>query len=117
MSEKVIRLGEKEVALRCSGATYIKYRNEFKADLFVELQKFSDTEDGVLPDGAMETLLRATYIMAKQANPGIKENLEEWLDQFELMETVGLQEAFELIVSGNTTLDEAKKNNNQQSEK
>lgn len=117
MSERVVVIDKKEVALRCSGATYIKYRNEFKSDLFVELQKFSDNETGMLPDGAMETLLRATYVMAKQADKNIKENFEDWLDQFDLIGSVsGLQDVLELITGSNLTLDEAKKNNDQQSE-
>lgn len=114
MSERIVMIDGKEVALRCSGATYIKYRNEFKSDLFVELQKFADTEDGNLPDGAMETLLRATYVMAKQADKKIKDSFEDWLDQFDLLGSVtGLQDALELIMGSNLTLDEAKKNNEQ----
>ena len=118
MSEKIVKIDGREVALRCSGATYIKYRNEFKSDLFVELQKFGENEDGTLPDGAMETLLKATYVMAKQANKDIKENFEDWLDQFDLIGSVsGLEDVLNLIMGNNVTLDEAKKNNDQQNEK
>lgn len=118
MSERIVHIDGKEVALRCSGATYIKYRNEFKGDLFTELQKFSEGDGNTLPDGAMQTLLQATYIMAKQKDPSIKENFEDWLDQFDLMGSVsGLQDVLELIAGNNLTLEEAKKNKDQQSEK
>ena len=118
MSERIVNIDGKEVALRCSGATYIKYRNEFKSDLFTELQKFSEGDGETLPEGAMETLLKATYVMAKQADPTIKENFEDWLDQFDLMGSVtGIKDVLELITGNNLTLDEAKKNNDQQNGK
>lgn len=117
MSERIVNIDGKEVALRCSGATYIKYRNEFKSDLFVELQKFTEGDGVTLPDGAMETLLRATYVMAKQADKNIKDNFEDWLDNFDLLGSVsGIQEVLELIMGSNLTLDEAKKNNEQPNE-
>ena len=119
MSEKIVKIDGKEVALRCSGATYIKYRNEFKGDLFVELQKFSQsTEEGAIPEGALETLLKATYVMAKQANKTITMSFEDWLDQFDLLGSFsGLEDVLELIMGSNLTLDEAKKNKDQQTEK
>ena len=118
MSERIVKIDGKEVALRCSGATYIRYRNEFKKDLFVELQKFASMADGGLNDGAMETLLRATYVMAKQADKTITMGFEDWLDQFDLMGVMtGLEDALELITGSQLTLDEAKKNNNQPTEK
>lgn len=118
MSEKIVQIDGKDVALRCSGATYIKYRTTFKKDLFVEMQKMGEsvTEDGMLGEGAIEVMLRATYIMARQADSSIDIDFEEWLDQFSLMGAVeGIEGVYELLLGDRETLDEAKKNNDQMS--
>ena len=92
--EKIVRIDGKDVALRASGATYIRFRNMFHKDLFVELQKMSEnvSEDGAMPEGAIEVLLQATYVMATQATPKLKEtSFEDWLDQFSLRFSVRIK--------------------------
>lgn len=116
--EKVIKIDGKDVALRASGATYIRFRNMFHKDLFVELQNISATvsEDGTMPDGALEVLLQATYVMATQATPDLKEtSFEDWLDQFSLMGSVeGIQGVYALLGADQETLESPKKKNEQQ---
>lgn len=117
--EKVITIGDKDIKLRSSAATYIKYRRVFKEDLFKTLQDMTKEmgEDGDIPDGAVAVLLQAAYIMALQADPKMTMDLETWLDQFELLDSIhGIQGVFEMLMGDQNTIDEAKKKNDQPSE-
>ena len=108
------------VMMKCSGATYIKYRAEFHEDLFSRIQKIVEAiQDGdTMPDGAVETLLKAAYIMAKQATPSDGRNFEDWLDQFSLIGAIdNVQGVYDLLLADRETLEEPKKKNDQQSGK
>lgn len=114
--EKVIQIGNKDIKLRSSAATYIKYRRVFKEDLFKTLQDMTKQigEDGDIPDGAVAILLQAAYIMAGQADPKMTSDIETWLDQFELLDSInGIQGVFEMLMGDQVTIDEAKKKNDQ----
>ena len=118
--EKVIKIGEKDIKLRSSAATYIKYRRVFKEDLFKTLQEMSKEigDDGNIPDGAVATLFQAAYIMACQADPKMTMDIDTWLDQFELLDSINnIQGVFEMLMGDQLTIDEAKKKNDQPSEK
>lgn len=116
--EKVVKIGDKDVKLRSSAATYIKYRREFKEDLFKTLQGMTKDlgDNGEIPDGAVAVLLQAAYIMAGQADPNMKKDFDSWLDQFELLDSVNTQGVFEMLMGDQVTIDEAKKKNDQQNE-
>ena len=117
--EKVIKIGDKDVKLRSSAATYIKYRRVFKEDLFKTLQDMTKEigEDGNIPDGAVAVLLQAAFIMAGQADPKMTNDIDTWLEQFELMDSInGIQGVFEMLMGDQVTIDEAKKKNDQQNE-
>ena len=117
--EKVIQIGNKDVKLRSSAATYIKYRRVFKEDLFKSLQDMSKEigDEGNIPDGAVAILLQAAFIMAQQADPKTTTDIDTWLDQFELIDSInGIQGVFELLMGDQVTIDEAKKKKNQPSE-
>lgn len=114
--EKVITIDGKDIKCRCSAATYIKYRNVFKEDLFTQLQESAKNfgDEGMIPEGTVAILLQAAYIMALQGDKNEKRNFEEWLDQFELMGTVnGIQGVYELLLGNQITIDEAKKKKDQ----
>lgn len=119
MSEKIIKIDGKEVAVRCSAATYVLYRMAFKEDLFSGMQKMSEQvqeNGGAIPEGAIEIMLKALYIMAKQANKKETKPFEEWLEQFSLMGPVeAVNDVYDLLLNDQETLDEAKKNNDQPS--
>ena len=118
--EKVIKIGDKDVKLKSSAATYIKYRRVFKEDLFKTLQDMTKEigDDGAIPDGAVAVLLQAAYIMAGQADPKINCDIETWLDQFELIDSInGIQGVFEILMGDQVTIDEAKKKSDQLSDK
>lgn len=114
MSKKTIKIDGIDVALESNGATYIRYRNYFKEDLFVAMERLGNSGDsGEIPDGAAETMLRAMYIMAQQGKPKEEESLEfeEWLSQFSMLGPVNAaNEIYDLLLGDQVTLDEAKKN-------
>lgn len=117
--EKTIIIDGNEVAVKCSAATYILYRQEFKSDLFADLQKLAAAiGDGEsIPEGAIDILLRATYIMAKQATPH-KKTYIEWADQFDLLGGIdGIQAIYSFLLEDRQTLAEPKKKSDQPSDK
>lgn len=121
---KTVLIDGMEVALRCSGATPIYYRSHFHGDLLVEFNRLiagqGTDEDGVnaedLPDGAIELLIKAGYIMARQADPTEKRTFEEWADQFSLMGLMNdIGVIADMLIEDRHTEDEPKKNTDQPS--
>ena len=118
---KTITIDGIDVALKCTGATSVLYRREFGKDLFFFFFKYAknvnDNEDGAIPEGAIDMLEEAAYIMAKQANPSEKRDFVAWLDQFNMMALVqDIAKVAEIIVEDRLTLDEAKKKSDQAQE-
>ena len=81
----MIKIGDKEVALRTTGATLLRYKLQFGKDLLTELIKL----DGAYQNGELqaekldfEMFFNVLWVMAKTATPDIKPPLE-WLDEFE----------------------------------
>lgn len=122
---KTITLDGIEVALRASGATPILYRTLFHKDLIVSFNKLilrqgedqDETNPDELPDGAIELLMEAAYVMARQADKNERRPFEEWLDQFSFMglaQDVG--KVADILIDNDETIDEAKKNEDQQIE-
>lgn len=115
---KEVTIDGVNVALKCSAVTYIKYRALFHEDLFTGLQKVgAQIQDGeALPDGAVEILLKATYIMALQGNPKERRSFEEWLDQFSLKGSLdGIGEVYDILLGDEETIEDPKKKNDRQS--
>lgn len=116
---KTITIDGIDVALKCTGATSVLYRKEFGKDLFVEFNKYAKNigEDGEIPEGAIDMLQEAAYIMAKQANPNIKDYIS-WLDQFNMMGMVqDISQIADFIVEDRKTVSEPKKPSDQAQEK
>lgn len=83
--EKMIKIGDKEVALRTTGATLLRYKMQFGKDLLTELIKLDGTyQNGDLQAEKLdfEMFFNILWVMAKTANPDIKPPIE-WLDEFE----------------------------------
>ena len=85
---KVINIGGVDVAFKASAATTIKYRNKFGEDMIKEMTKiYAEYKDGNVTAYSAETLeifFKLAYIMAKQANPDIADDPDEWLDGFDI---------------------------------
>lgn len=115
---KTLSIDGQEVAFRCSGATYILYRSKFKKDLFKEFTTWGTDEDGELPEGGLEMLIRAGYIMNKQANPEEQRDFEEWCDQFSFLGLAqDIPQVAELLIEDRRQTAEAKKKKLELSEK
>ena len=118
----IITIDGIEVALRCSGATPILYRSQFQGDLIAEFNHIymrngeGEDKGDYLPEGAIELLIKAAYIMARQGDPKERRSFEEWADQFSLMGlTNDLGRIAEILIEDEKTTEEPKKNTEEQS--
>lgn len=89
MLEKTVKIGDKEVKFRSSATIPRLYRIKFKRDIFKDLAKleksYSKTEDGdsfAIED--LEIFENVAYIMAYHADHTIPDNIDDWLDQFDM---------------------------------
>lgn len=82
MAEKIITIGEKEVAFKITGSTPLMYLSAFGTDFLSDFMKVSrelSSEEG-LKDSM--PIYRMAWIMAKKADAELPQ-LEDWLDEFE----------------------------------
>lgn len=91
--EKSIQIGDKTVAMKATASTVRRYRQKFGKDLFKELKPIMQAQgteyDGYLTmDVVGDVFSNMSYIMAKQADPSVTDDPEEWLDQFDMMDIV-----------------------------
>ena len=90
MLEKKITIDGKEVAFKTSAALPRIYREKFKSDVFVEIDKIREEAKKnkkkkakvATPYEAMDTVEQLAYCMAKHADPSIPDDINEWLSQF-----------------------------------
>ncbi len=83
--EKQIYIGGKEVALKTTGATLLRYKIQFGKDLLIELMKLEKCYDGQSfnPEQLdIELFYNITWLMAKTADSSLKPPVE-WLDEFD----------------------------------
>ena len=85
--EKLIKVGEKELGFKATASTIRRYREKFGRDLLVDINKIIPSfAKGELGVGDLEVFENMAYIMAKQYDPTIAENPDDWLDGFEMMD-------------------------------
>ena len=87
--EKMIKVGDREVAFKATGATLRIYRQMFLRDLLIDMQTLekamNDLKKGKpLPSDSLEIFENASYVMAKQADPSVPDTPDEWLDGFDM---------------------------------
>ncbi len=89
-TKKVINVGGKEVAFRSSATVPRLYRAKFKRDIFKDLAKLESSYKGSKEEGEefaiddLEIFENVAYIMAYHADNTIPDNIDDWLDQFEM---------------------------------
>lgn len=93
--EKVIKVGEKEIRFRASGATARHYRNIFGGDMLIDMTRLAGSVDetnktgGSLSVDNLEIFENIAYVMAWHAarvhGEEFPETPEEWLDEIEVM--------------------------------
>ena len=81
--ERLVKIGESEIKMRATAATPMHYRNQFKKDMLVELSAMDGKDVSDMDLGVFE---RMAYIMSGAFKAGT--SLEDWLDQFELMDII-----------------------------
>ena len=117
MLEKTVTVGYKEVKFRSSATIPRLYRIKFKRDIFKDLSKLEASyskkknEDGSFAIEDLEIFENVAYIMAYHADHTIPDNIDDWLDQFEMFSIYEvLPEILELWGSNLVTDVASKKN-------
>lgn len=82
--EKTIKVDDKEVKFKATAGTPRRYLATFHRDLIKDIQKLSDNNNKEYSPELLEVFLNASYIMAKQADDTIPDNVDDWLDEFEI---------------------------------
>ena len=117
MLEKTITVGDKQVKFRSSATIPRLYRIKFKRDIFKDLSRLEfsyskkKNEDGSFAIEDLEIFENVAYIMAYHADHSIPDNIDDWLDQFEMFSIYEvLPEILELWGSNLVTDVASKKN-------
>ena len=90
MLEKTIAIGDKQVKFRSSATIPRLYRMKFKRDIFKDLSRLESSYKGNSDDGSsfeiedLEIFENVAYIMAFHADHSIPDNIDDWLDQFDM---------------------------------
>ena len=119
MLEKTVTVGGQEVKFRSSATIPRLYRIKFKRDIFKDLSRLEASyskkknEDGSFAIEDLEIFENVAYIMACHADHTIPDNIDDWLDQFEMFSIYEvLPEILELWGSNLVTDVASKKNFN-----
>lgn len=84
---KTIKIAGKDVELKATASTIRKYRAWFGRDLLIDFKKIQKSSVGVggaeATAEAIEIIEDLTYTMARQADPSIPGNVDDWLDSFD----------------------------------
>jgi hypothetical protein len=117
MVQKTIKIGDKEVAFRSSATIPRLYRVKFKRDIFKDLSKLEKSYKSRTQGGEsfeiedLEIFENVAYIMAFHADNTIPDNIDDWLDQFEMFSIYEvLPEILELWGTNLVTDVQSKKN-------
>lgn len=86
MIEKTINVDGKEVKFKASASTPRLYRAKFGRDIFADLSKLETTakKSKHFEIEDLEIFENVSYIMAYHADNTIPENIDEWLDEFDM---------------------------------
>ncbi|MBC1752539.1 hypothetical protein [Listeria seeligeri] len=109
--EKTIDISGKKVPLKSTGATVLRYKQQFGKDYFSELMKMTKAIEPMkknkkntnLADSDLslldfEVLYNFVWVLAKTANPSIPEPLE-WLDGFDSFPIVEIMPEIEDLLA------------------
>lgn len=119
--EKFIRIDGREVPFRATAAIPRLYRIKFGRDIMQDMRDLqaaiekSESGEQPIPVKLLEVFENAAYLMARHADPDMKEHsVEEWLDTFG---TFSIYEVFpqllELWQLNNLSIGESKKKRTQ----
>lgn len=86
---KTIEIDGRPVPFKASAAIPRYYRFKFRRDIFKDMKALMDAIQGADPEAStldipsLEIFENVAYTMAKYADPGVPEDIEAWLDQFD----------------------------------
>ena len=114
--EKTILIDGEEVRFIATASTVRRYRAKFQRDILTDFEELmKSAKAGKLTHENYETFENMAYIMVKQADDNIPDDIYQWLDGFSVLSIYEiLPEIITLWNSSRVTLSEAKKNNVQQ---
>jgi len=115
--EKTIKIDDKLVKFKATANTPRMYRQQFQADLFVDIQNLNDAWQKArankepLPGDALVMFENIAFTMAKQADPeAVPDTADEWLEQFDMFSIWQiLPEIIQLWGINNLSINESKK--------
>lgn len=90
MATKTVEIAGKEVTFKASAAIPRIYRISFNRDIFKDLMdlrgavKGSETGESTLSNADLEVFENVAYLMAKHADPTQPDDINDWLDQFDM---------------------------------
>ena len=108
--EKTIKIGGIDVRMKATAMTSLLYSDKFVGkdgtpeDLFAEMAKLTQaiTAGKGFGNASYNVLPKVAYIMAKQADPTITDDVGEWLDQFGMMDIFNAMDQIVLLWDVNT---------------
>ena len=114
---KKIEIDGKEVTFKASAAVPRLYRIKFKRDIFKDLSRLESSyskkknEDGSFAIEDLEIFENVAYIMAYHADHSIPDNIDDWLDQFEMFSIYEILPEILELWGSNLVTDVASKKN------
>ena len=110
--QKTVNIGEKEVEMRSTAATAIRYRNVFHRDILKELSEINPEK---IDAEVIEKIQQLGFIMAKTAE-GVNmtqltdDDYMDWLDQFDSLEMMqAAKDIVDVYIGGKASESELKK--------
>ena len=119
MLSKTVKIGDKDVKFKCSAAIPRMYRVKFKRDIFKDLSRLEkamqenegNQEASTMQIDDLEMFENVAYIMNLHADPTVPDNIDDWLEQFDMFSIYEiLPEILELWGANLVSTAESKKN-------
>ena len=83
--ERVIRIGTRDVPMKATASTLMRYRNQYGADLIEDFGKIQKglQEDHITGE-VIDMFVGLSHIMARQADPSLPPDPNDWVDEFDV---------------------------------
>ena len=113
--EKIIKIGNKEIKMRSTAGTMLRYRNYFNRDFLKDLISLQSKLNNKIEQGKefevidLEMFEKIAWCMAKTADNSIPD-IENWLDEFDTFDIMQvLPEIMSLLVANMEQINDKKK--------
>lgn len=113
--EKVLNIGGKDIKLKSTAGTMMRYRNNFNRDFIKDLIKLQEKLKAKAETGAefealdLDLFEKIAWCMAKTADNNIPD-IEHWLDEFETFDIMQvLPQIMELLTANMEQINNKKK--------